>query len=209
MKILMWKRKRTQKSSWNISFMIKSVFRFCFLCILSVIYFSMQIIVENNNLLFFRPHTVFLVQAGNCLITMIKVFKAGFMPYFEKLSSDITAMLVSNYILFDYYQFWFPSIMCFSQMVIVTPQNALYYQQSMHCTNEQYQLVHSFGRIPHEIRKSNQISSFTSELLSSQHHHSSMVRYQRPLKQSRRLYVIWRVDEITFHWHASTCTDQY
>ncbi|XP_059451308.1 uncharacterized protein LOC132182124 [Corylus avellana] len=40
-----------------------------------------------------RLEDVILHQAGNCLITMIKVFKAGFMPYFEKLSSDITAML--------------------------------------------------------------------------------------------------------------------
>ncbi|XP_062153327.1 uncharacterized protein LOC133861557 [Alnus glutinosa] len=40
-----------------------------------------------------EPLEDILQQAGNCLITMIKVFKAEFMPYFEKLWSDITAML--------------------------------------------------------------------------------------------------------------------
>ncbi|XP_062153185.1 uncharacterized protein LOC133861411 isoform X2 [Alnus glutinosa] len=34
-----------------------------------------------------------LHQAGNCLITTIKVFKAKFVPYFKKISSVITAML--------------------------------------------------------------------------------------------------------------------
>lgn len=36
------------------------------------------------------------IQVGDCLGTLIKTFKASFLPFFDELSSYITPMLVSS-----------------------------------------------------------------------------------------------------------------
>lgn len=51
--------------------------------------FEELIIIES--FLFFS-----FIQVGDCLGTLIKTFKASFLPFFDELSSYITPMLVSS-----------------------------------------------------------------------------------------------------------------
>lgn len=54
--------------------------------------FIFEELIVIKSFLFFFP----FIQVGDCLGTLIKTFKASFLPFFDELSSYITPMLVSS-----------------------------------------------------------------------------------------------------------------